>query len=122
MISKKAIAHLRALGHALDPVVQIGKSGISPSLVKQTGEQLVAHELIKVRVATEAPLDRKEAAAALAAETGAILAQVIGRTFLLYKAPTPKKGDKTVRKPSKSSKGKSSESGKSSKSKSSESE
>ena len=99
MISKKAIAHLRALGHALDPVVQIGKGGITPALVKQTEVQLVAHELIKVRVATEAPLDRKEAAAALAAETGAVLAQVIGRTFLLYKAPTAKKGDKTVRKP-----------------------
>jgi RNA-binding protein len=99
MISKKAIAHLRALGHALDPVVQIGKSGISPALVRQATEQLVAHELIKVRVATEAPIDRKEAAASLATETGAVLAQIIGRTFLLYKAPTPKKGDKKVRKP-----------------------
>ncbi len=94
MISKKAISHLRALGHSLDPVVQIGKAGITPALVQQTLVQLVAHELIKVRVATEAPLDRKEAAAALAKETHAILAQVIGRTFLLYKAPAPAKGGK----------------------------
>jgi RNA-binding protein len=94
MISKKAIVFLRGLGHSLDPVVQIGKSGISPALVKQTMEQLAAHELIKVRVATEAPLDRKAAAIALAQETGAVLAQVLGRTFLLYMAPRPKKGDK----------------------------
>ena len=94
MISKKAIAHLRALGHALDPVVQIGKSGITPALVAQTLTQLAAHELIKVRVASEAPIGRKEAAAALAEATRAILAQVIGRTFLLYKAPSPAKGTK----------------------------
>ena len=87
MISTKAIRHLRALGHALDPVVQIGKSGITPALVQQTKVQLAAHELIKVRVATEAPVDRKEAASELAAETSAVLAQVIGRTFLLYRAP-----------------------------------
>ena len=87
MISSKAIRHLRALGHSLDPVVQIGKAGITAALVTQTTTQLVAHELIKVRVGTEAPLERKEAAAALATETGAELAQIIGRTFLLYKAP-----------------------------------
>ena len=90
MISKKAIAHLRALGHALDPVVQIGKAGVSHALVLQTLTQLAAHELIKVRVATEAPLHRNEAAAALAVATDALLAQVIGRTFLLYK-PHPEK-------------------------------
>ena len=40
----------------------------------------------------EAPVDRKEAAEALAAATGAVLAQVLGRTFLLYKRhpKTPK--------------------------------
>ena len=94
MISKKAIAHLRALGHELDPIVQIGKAGITPALVQQTLTQLRAHELIKVRVATEAPIERKEAAAALAAETHAVLAQVIGRTFLLYLAYMPRKGEK----------------------------
>lgn len=94
MISKKAISYLRALGHALDPVVQIGKGGITPALVTQTLTQLAAHELIKVRIATEAPIPRKDAAAQLAADTGAVLAQVIGRTFLLYKAPAPAKGGK----------------------------
>ncbi len=87
----KAVRHLRALGHALDPVVQIGKSGITPALVKQTNVQLAAHELIKVRVATEAPVDRKEAAAELARETKSELAQLLGRTFLLYRAPAPGK-------------------------------
>ncbi len=84
-LTGKSIRHLRALGHHLDPVVQIGKEGVTEPLVAATREQLLAHERIKVRVGTEAPVDRKEAAELLAKETGATLAQVLGRTFLLYK-------------------------------------
>ncbi len=84
-LSGKALRHLRALGHALDPVIAVGKQGVTEPLVKETERALLSHELIKVRVMREAPLDRKDAAEELADKTGAVLAQVIGRTFLLYK-------------------------------------
>ena len=84
-LSGAAIRHLRALGHDRDPVVMIGKEGLTDALTKATSAALLSHELIKVRVQGEAPVDRKEAALALAAATGAVLAQVLGRTFLLYK-------------------------------------
>jgi RNA-binding protein len=83
--SGRALRHLRALGHALDPVVAVGKNGITAALVRQTEQALLRHELVKVRVLGEAPVDRKEAAEELAKATGALLAQVLGRTFLLYK-------------------------------------
>ena len=83
--SGRELRHLRALGHALDPVIAVGKLGVTPMLVKETEKALGSHELIKVRVMPEAPADRKETAAELAAATGAVLAQVLGRTFLLYK-------------------------------------
>jgi RNA-binding protein len=76
---------LRALGHHLDPVVQIGHEGITDALVREASAQLAAHELIKVRVAEAAPLSRHDAADELSRRTGADLAQVLGRTFLLYK-------------------------------------
>lgn len=76
--------YLRGLGHDLEPVVMIGKEGISDALVAQTKTQLKAHELIKVRIQTEAPDERKAAAEELARRTGAHLAQVLGRTFLLF--------------------------------------
>jgi RNA-binding protein len=79
------IRFLRGLGHHLDPIVQIGKDGITDALVAATNEALRAHELIKVKVGTESPIDRKEAGPELAARTGATLAQVLGRTLLLYK-------------------------------------
>ena len=84
-LSGKALRHLRALGHDLDPVIAVGKNGVTESLAKEATQALEKHELIKVRVMQEAPVDRREAAEALAEKTGAALAQVLGRTFLLYK-------------------------------------
>jgi RNA-binding protein len=79
------IRYLRGLGHHLDPVIQIGKDGITDALIAATNEALRAHELIKVKVGTECPVDRKNAGPELAEKTGATLAQVLGRTLLLYK-------------------------------------
>ena len=84
-LSGKAARHLRALGHDLSAVVSIGKDGITDGVVDAANAALLTHELIKVRVQTEAPLDRKEAASDLANRTSSSLAQVLGRTFLLYK-------------------------------------
>ncbi len=91
-LSGAAIRHLRALGHDRAPIVTIGKDGLTDALTKATSAALLTHELIKVRVQSEAPVDRKEAAEALAAATGSVLAQVLGRTFLLYRRhpKTPK--------------------------------
>lgn len=84
-VKGRGIRYLRGLGHHLEPVVQIGKDGITDALVAATNEALRTHELIKVKVGTECPTDRKEAGPELAAKTGATLAQILGRTLLLYK-------------------------------------
>jgi RNA-binding protein len=84
-VTGKGIRHLRGLGHHLEPVVQIGKEGLTDAVLGATREQLLAHELVKVRVGSEAPIDRKEVGAALAAGTGSVLVQTLGRTLLLYK-------------------------------------
>ena len=76
---------LRAIGHELDPVLVIGKDGLTDGVVAACAAALLTHELVKVRVLSEAPVDRKEVAAELAEKTTATLAQVLGRTFLLYK-------------------------------------
>jgi RNA-binding protein len=81
-VTGKQRRHLRALGHHLNPVVQIGHEGVSEALVKQTNEQLEAHELIKVKIGEG---DRHEAAEQLASACHAELAQVLGRTALLYR-------------------------------------
>jgi len=82
---------LRALGHHLRPVVQIGQQGVSPAVVEATSEALDTHELIKVKVLESAPQDRFETARALAEATSSELVQVLGRTLLLYR-PAPEEG------------------------------
>ena len=77
---------LRALGHHLEPVVQVGHAGVTTGVLAALEQALWDHELVKVKVGAEAPGDRKVVAAELAAATGAELAQVLGRTLLLYKA------------------------------------
>jgi RNA-binding protein len=76
---------LRAAGHHLSPVVQVGKEGVTPAVLRQLDEALLAHELVKVKVGGESPEDRFEAAARVAAGPGVLLAQVLGRTLLVYR-------------------------------------
>jgi RNA-binding protein len=84
-LTGKQRRHLRALGHHLSPVLQIGHEGLTDSLVAQAKAQLDAHELIKVKVGESSPLPRHDAASQLASATHSELAQVLGRTFLLYR-------------------------------------
>lgn len=76
---------LRAAGHHLSPVVQVGKDGVTPAVVEQLVEALAVHELVKVKVGTESPEDRFEAAERLGQEAGAQIAQILGRTVLAYR-------------------------------------
>ena len=76
---------LRAAGHHLSATVQVGKEGVTPAVVKQLEQALLDHELVKVKVGTESPEDRFEAAERLAADAEAQVAQILGRTLLLYR-------------------------------------
>ncbi|MEZ4485815.1 MAG: ribosome assembly RNA-binding protein YhbY [Syntrophotaleaceae bacterium] len=83
-LTGKQARHLRALGHKLKPVVMIGKEAVTKQVVTACKEQLAIHELIKVKILDGCPADRKEVAAALEQQTGASIAQILGRTLLLY--------------------------------------
>jgi RNA-binding protein len=84
-LSGKQRRFLRAQGQALEPVVQLGKDGASDALVRELDAALKAHELVKVRVGRSSPLERHEAAEALAARTGSEAIQVLGSTVLLFR-------------------------------------
>jgi RNA-binding protein len=84
-LTGKLRRHLRALGHHLDPVVQVGHEGVSEAVVRQADQQLESHELIKVKIGESSPQGRHQAAELLAERTQARVAQVLGRTALLYR-------------------------------------
>lgn len=88
MLTGKQRRHLRALGHDLKPLVQVGKGGIDDGLVKAVDQALADHELVKIKVGEGANLDRHEAADTIAAQTHSEIAQVLGNMVLLYR-PDP---------------------------------
>lgn len=87
-LTTRARAHLRSLAHHLEPIVQVGADGVSEALVEAVDVALAQHELIKVRIGSNAEGDRKEIAGELAAAARADLTQVIGRVVVLYR-PRP---------------------------------
>ncbi len=84
-LTGKARSHLRALGHHLHPLVQVGKEGVSSSLVEALRTALHDHELVKVKLGENAEGDREALAGELAKEARAHLIGLIGRTLLLYR-------------------------------------
>jgi RNA-binding protein len=76
---------LRAHGHALKPLVQVGKGGVTAGVLAQVAQALFDHELVKVRIGTECPADRFEVADELGAQPGTRVVQILGRVVLVYK-------------------------------------
>ena len=74
---------LRAMAHALKPVVLIGQGGLTDGVVQAVEAALLDHELIKVQM--RQPEDKKATAAALAAATGAALCGLVGHVIILYR-------------------------------------
>jgi RNA-binding protein len=72
------------MSHNLKPVVQIGKNGLTESVLAQIDEALELHELIKVQAV--APKEQKrELAERIESELHAELAGLIGHVLILYR-------------------------------------
>jgi len=86
MLTGKQKGFLRSMGNEMDPILQVGKGGITEAVVTQTNEVLEVRELIKCRVLQNCSEEPKVVAAELAEQVEADLVQVIGRNFLLFRA------------------------------------
>ncbi|HIJ91684.1 MAG: ribosome assembly RNA-binding protein YhbY [Desulfobulbaceae bacterium] len=91
--------HLRGLGHHLSPLIMIGKDGVTDNLIAALEAVLAAHELVKVKIQDGCPYGREEAAELLAKQTRSRIAQIIGKTFLLFRENKELKEDKKIKIP-----------------------
>ncbi|MBE6656212.1 MAG: ribosome assembly RNA-binding protein YhbY [Ruminococcaceae bacterium] len=91
MLNGKRRAFLRKMANELDPVFQVGKSGISEEMCLQIGNCLEARELIKLRVLENSGYTAREAAEEIAAQTASEVVAVIGSRFVLYRESKTKK-------------------------------
>ena len=84
-MTSKQRAYLRGLANDYEPIVHVGKGGLSDTVIKQADDALEARELIKGRVLETVPQSAREVADEVAAAVGAETVQVIGRNFVLYR-------------------------------------
>lgn len=85
MLSGKQKRFLRSLGMTMEPILTVGKDGVTHPVIRQAVDALRARELIKGRTLPSAPETPADVAAALAEATESLVVQVIGRNFLLFK-------------------------------------
>lgn len=85
-MTSKQRAYLRGLANTLDPIFQVGKSGISDNLIQQLNDALEARELIKISVLETAPDSAKDLGIELADNTNSELVQTIGNKITLFRA------------------------------------
>lgn len=90
-LTGKQVRYLRGLGHHLSPVVMIGKGELGESVIASVEEALSTHELIKVKIQEGCEMDRREVAQILAEQTGAAVAQILGKTILLFRTSDQQK-------------------------------
>lgn len=85
MLTSKQRAYLRGLANGLDPILHMGKDGLSDAMIRQADDALTARELLKGKALETAPISARETAQAIAEAVGAEVVQVVGRTFVLYR-------------------------------------
>ena len=84
-LTSKQKSFLRSMGVSLEPVVNIGQEGVTPTVVESAKEVIKKRELIKVRVQKGASVEPKEGLEMLTERVDADLVQIIGRNGLLFK-------------------------------------
>lgn len=84
-LTGKQKSFLRAMGQKLEPVVMMGKDGVTPTVVEAAREAIKKRELIKVRVLQNCTEEPEDAITMLAERADVNLVQIIGRNGLLYK-------------------------------------
>jgi RNA-binding protein len=99
-LSESQKKFLRGLGHPLKPVIIVGESGLSESLLAEYESTLNHHELMKIRVRVGDRAARDEIIEKLCSESSANLIQRIGNVALLYRPNLKKKTEKRIRLPS----------------------
>lgn len=91
MLTSSQRKFLRGEAHHLDPIVLIGKSGVTESLIGAAASALEAHELLKVRF-NDFKDQKQDLAREIEEKTGSELCGMIGHVAIFFRQnPDPDK-------------------------------
>jgi RNA-binding protein len=81
--------HLKSLAQRLEPLVHLGKAGMTDAFLAGMEEALANHELVKMKFAAFKE-ERHELAVQIAERTGSELVWIVGHVAVFYRqAPDP---------------------------------
>lgn len=83
-LPNSTISKLKGLAQRLDPVLALGKAGVTDAFVKSLDEALGIHELVKMKFAAFKD-ERKTIAPQLAEKTGSHLVWIVGHVAVFYR-------------------------------------
>jgi len=86
-LTNPQIRKLKALAQRLEPVVYVGKAGMTDAFVVSVEQALNDHELIKVKF-TAFKEEKESLAAEIAARSHSELVWIVGHVAVLYRAQT----------------------------------
>lgn len=84
-MNSKERATLRGIAMTTAVTSQIGKNGITDTVIESIDQQLEAKELVKVMVLKNADFSARDVAEEIAKETRSELVQVLGQKITLYR-------------------------------------
>ena len=86
-MEKDKLYRLKSEANKLSPIINIGKNGVTDSVVEELKKHIKANRLVKVKVlkSAEAEKDLKTIAEELAERSQSTLIEVRGRTVVLYR-------------------------------------
>ena len=84
-MTSKQRAYLKSLAMKTEPILQLGKGGVTPENTASVEEALEARELIKISILQNCMEDPRQMAETLAERTHSQVVQVIGRKIVLYR-------------------------------------
>lgn len=83
-LTGKQIRRLKSLAHHLEPVVYIGKQGITESLIQAAAQALADHELIKIKF-IDFKDEKRSLVEDVVSRTDAALVQIIGNVAVVFR-------------------------------------
>jgi RNA-binding protein len=87
-LSNSQIRKFKAAAQHLEPMLKIGKAGLTPAFVRSVEEALAQHELVKIKF-VEWKAQKKELAPQLADQTSSHLIMRVGNVMVLHRPRPP---------------------------------
>lgn len=90
MLTSKQRVFIKKKAHDLEPLVRVGKDGITENLIQSILEAIESREVLKVKILQNCEKEKEEILEELSQRTEFEVVGLIGRTIILYRENTDK--------------------------------